>query len=365
MGKDFESWLHQRQHDEQFSNVESLKLPFNPGMQNYGIPSAIPCTDAAPMSGPLPSFGFPEQSNFKTGQMKEPHGWFYCFPRFRQGLVPNTTHYDKFMPETTFLGKVSAAANENREEENISPPDVRHAPKQFLVFDRTGNKTTFVLSSMIGTSNQQLNSWNQKSMCNYNVNGDEHGYGSSGLLSGPNLTDELDGENEVNEMHEDTEDIDALLSSDEEANYSDDGEETSTGRSPSLTTAYEKQDWLDANDDMDEVASSAGPSKRQKLCNSSYDIPSITYTRSSFNPKCSTEDDAESSCAGAHPSRHSKVCFFSGNKRERKEKIRETVGLLQTILPGGNGKDAVVVLDEAINYLKTLKLRATSLGIGL
>lgn len=367
MGKDFESWLHQRQQDVQFPNAKSLKLPFDVGVQNTGIPCAIPCTNAAPMSGTLPSFGFSGPPNFKVGQSKEPHGWFYCLPRFRQGLVPDTTLHDNFFSEIDFPGKASAAATINHVETNVSPTDTQFAPKQFLVFDRTGNKTTLVLSSMFGASNQPLNSWNQKPTCYYNVNEGELGNGSNGQFhSGPNLTDDLDDDNEISEMHEDTEDIDALLSSDDEDNYGDDGEETSTGRSPSTMTAYEKQDWFDENEDMDEVASSAGPSKRQKLSESNYEVPSLTYTASSLKPKRSLdyEDDAESSCAGGPPARPSdKYCSLSGNKRDRKEKIRETVTILQTILPGGDSKDAVVVLDEAINYLKTLKYNARSLGI--
>uniref|UniRef100_A0A803MEF8 BHLH domain-containing protein n=2 Tax=Chenopodium quinoa TaxID=63459 RepID=A0A803MEF8_CHEQI len=369
MEKDLESWLHQRQPDTQFPNAKSLKLPFDIGMQNTGIPCAMPCTNAAPVSGALPSFGYSGPHDFKVGQSKEPYGWFYCLPRFRQGLVPDMTLHDKFMPEIGFTGKASAAAIENHVETNVSPTDAQRAQKQFLVFDRTGNKTTLILSSMVGASNQPLNSWNQKSSCYYNnVNEGELGDGSNGpFYSGPNLTDDLNDDNEIGEMHEDSEDIDALLSSDDEGCYSD-GEETSTGRSPSTMTAYEKQDWYEDNEDMDEVASSAGPSKRQKLSDSSDEAPSVTYAASSLVPKGSSseyEDDAESICAGGQPTRpySNTTHSFSGNKRDRKEKIRETVSILQTIIPGGDGKDAVVVLDEAINYLKTLRYKAKSLGI--
>lgn len=368
MGMDFESWLHQRQPDMQFPNAKSLKLPFDLGMHNTGIPCAIPCTSAAPVSGVSPTFGFPGAPTFKAGQLKEPHGWFYGLPRFRQGLMQDTSLNDNFVSGIDFPGKVPALANENYGEANESPTDAQLAPKQFLVFDRTGNKTTFMLGSMMGTSNQPLNSWIQKPSCYFNVNECQLGNGSSGQLhSGPNLTDDLDDDdNEINEMREDTEDIDALLSSDDEGCDSDDGEETSTGRSPSTMTAYEKQDWFDENEDMDEVASSSGPSKRQKLSDIGCEVPSVTYTASSFKPKGRSleyEDDAESSCAGSEPMGHGNIYSLSGSKRERKEKIRETVSILQTILPSGNDKDAVVVLDEAINYLKTLRFKAKSLGI--
>lgn len=364
MGKDFESWFHQWKPEGQFPNGKSLKLPFDIGMQNVGIPCAMPCTNVAPMGGAVPSYIFTEQSNFKGRQLKEPHG-LYCLPQSRQGFMPDKNHHDRLMPENGFLGKVP---NENNREVNASPTDCQRAPKQFLVFDRTGNKTTLILSSMFGTPNQPLNCWNQKKpMSHCNVSGRQLGNGSSALHSGPNLTYEFDDDNIISETHEDSEDIDALLSSDDEDSFTDDGEETSTGRSPSTMTAYEKQHWFDENEDMDEVASSAGPSKRQKLSDISYEVPSITYTSSSYKHKRTLEyeDDAESRCVGVPPTsnEYNNAYSLSGSKRERKEKIRETVNILQTILPDGNGKDAVVVLDEAINYLKTLKCTAKSLEV--
>ncbi|KAL2892891.1 hypothetical protein RDABS01_008800 [Bienertia sinuspersici] len=342
MGMDFESWLHQQQPDGQFPNAKSLKLPLDLGMQKPGIPCAIPCTDTAPCTDP----GAPD---FKVGQLKESHGW--------QGFIQDTSVHSKCLPDADFPGKVPALVNENYGDVNVSLTDAQPAPKQFLVFDRTGDKTTLMLSSMMGTSNQCLNSWHRKPSCYYNVKEGELGNGSNGqFYSEPNLTDEFNNDNEISEMHEDTEDIDALLSSDDEDNYSDDDEETSTGRSPS---------WDDENEDLDEVASSAGPSKRQKLSDNDYEVPSVTYGASSLKPKRSLEyeDDAESSCAGNEPMKCGNSCTLSGSKRERKEKIREAVSILQTILPGGDGKDAVVVLDEAINYLKTLRLKAKSLGV--
>jgi len=57
------------------------------------------------------------------------------------------------------------------------------------------------------------------------------------------------------------------------------------------------------------------------------------------------------------------VDSLSGNKRMKRERIRETVNILQGIIPGVRGKDAMVVLDETIHYLKSLKLKAMALGL--
>lgn len=368
MGKDFQSSPHRWQSVGQFPNANSSKLPFNLGMQNPDIPCAIPCTDAVPPNFALPAFGMSGLPDLKPGQMKEPHGWFYCLPRFRQGLIPDMTLHEKLLPQSDLPGMVSEAVNENFREANTSIAGGGHTQKQFLVFDQTGSKTTMVFSSGIGAPIQGLNSWSQKPTGYCNMSGNELGIGSNGCYhSGPNLTDEFDDyhvTNEESEMREDTEEINALLYSDDEDNYSEDGEETSTGHSPSTMTAYEKQDWFE-EEDTDEVASSAGPTKRQKLSNSGHEVPSVTNASSSNKPNRSWEyeDDAESSCAGGIPMRCSDTGSLSGNKRLRQDKIRETVSILQTIIPGGRGKDPVVVLDEAINYLRSLKFKAKSLGV--
>ncbi|KAK0576830.1 hypothetical protein LWI29_023981 [Acer saccharum] len=137
-------------------------------------------------------------------------------------------------------------------------------------------------------------------------------------------------------MHEDTEELNALLYSDDDSDYTDDDEVTSTGHSPSTMTAHEKLDWFEGS--TEEVASSAGPTKKRN-------------------------DDAESSCANSQYPRCGEMGSLSGNKRMRNEKIRETVNVLRSIIPGGKGKDTMVVIDEAIDYLKSLKLKAKAFGL--
>ena len=51
-----------------------------------------------------------------------------------------------------------------------------------------------------------------------------------------------------------------------------------------------------------------------------------------------------------------KMCF----KRDR---VRQTLRILESIIPGAEGKDPLLVIDEAIDYLKILKLKAKSLGV--
>ncbi|CAL5379034.1 unnamed protein product [Camellia sinensis] len=102
------------------------------------------------------------------------------------------------------------------------------------------------------------------------------------------------------EIHEDTEELNALLYSDDEygdGDYSEDGEEASTGHSPSMMTLY-------------------------ALFDGGYDVPPLMNTAaSSVKPqKCfDYEDDAQSSCADGKNSGLGESGLFSGNKRSRTE----------------------------------------------
>uniref|UniRef100_A0A7C9AQC0 BHLH domain-containing protein n=1 Tax=Opuntia streptacantha TaxID=393608 RepID=A0A7C9AQC0_OPUST len=360
MGKDIEFWLNQQPQHGQCFDAEYLKLPFDFGMQNTSIPFARPCTDPAPPNCALPALRYSELPSLMSMQRKQPHGWFYCLPHLRQGLKHNTALQAKLLHNANCFGKVP---NENCEVANTAVPAIRPTPKQFLVFDHTDNKTTMMFSSGVGPQMEGLSSWSPRLAHYWNTHEGELGVGSDRHHnSRPILTDELDDDhvtNEESEMYEDSEEIDALLYSDNEGNYSDDDEETSTGHSPSLLTAHEKEDWFD--DDTDEVASSAGPPvKRQKLSDSGCEDPCVTDAVISVNPNRSLEyeDGAESGCASRKP-----VRSLPGNTRLRDEKLRETVSILQTIIPGEKGKDAIMVLDEAINYLGTLKSEARTLGL--
>ena len=155
-------------------------------------------------------------------------------------------------------------------------------------------------------------------------------------------------------MHEDTEELNALLYSDDDSYYTDD-EVTSAVHSPSRMTACPEQF---EGGGTEKVASSIGPTKKRKLLDDGNDyLPLLTDAASSVNPSRCSEyvDDADSSCANMESS--------SSNKRLRIEKIHETVSVLRSLIPSGEGKDAIMVLDEAIDYLKSLKLKAKTLGL--
>ncbi|EYU26576.1 hypothetical protein MIMGU_mgv1a011221mg [Erythranthe guttata] len=207
----------------------------------------------------------------------------------------------------------------------LGQPKIPTAPahqKRFLVFDQSGDKTTLMYTQ-----------WSPKPHNPYNLNKEGPTY--SNFPSRPNTKDEIIEDNsernaamEGEEMHEDTEELNALLCSDYDTDISEDDEETSTGHSPSTMTDNGVPDSIEAD-------SFGGPTKRQKL----------------FHAKTSAlEDDADSS-------------YGNGCKRSRKEKINETVRVLRNVIPGVDGKEAMVVIDEAIHYLRYLKVKAKSFGL--
>ncbi|CAI9266425.1 unnamed protein product [Lactuca saligna] len=208
--------------------------------------------------------------------------------------------------------------------------------KKFLVFDQSNDRTTLIYSSI---------------PIPYH-------------LPEPQFTFEMKNEDSVMEkhkdtrssdsFHEDTEELKALLYSDDDGiDDSEDEDEQSTGHSPVM--GFGSHEWLE------EVASSIDCRKRRKLDSGEYDAVSLEDTASS-GVNCSGE--AELSSCGNNGG-NGAADAESGGKRLRKEKVRETISVLQNLIPGGgrNGKDAMVILDEAINYLRILKVKAKALGL--
>ncbi|KAL3624816.1 hypothetical protein CASFOL_031484 [Castilleja foliolosa] len=52
-----------------------------------------------------------------------------------------------------------------------------------------------------------------------------------------------------------------------------------------------------------------------------------------------------------------------GNKKKNRKKVRKMVKALRGIVPGANQLSSVAVLDEAVRYLKSLKVEVQKLGI--
>ncbi|KAL3617300.1 hypothetical protein CASFOL_038845 [Castilleja foliolosa] len=196
--------------------------------------------------------------------------------------------------------------------------------KKFLIFDRSGNHTRLFFSPSFSPQNQVIASSAQKVVPQIEEQ----------FLSNPLIEEKWD-ENDLNdgedEMLEDSEEIDALLYSstddDDEYDDEDNDEVTSTMHVP--------------------FGTEEGSPKRQRLLDGGYNKSSLL----SF--ECPTDQ------AGS--------CNYNGinsTERGKKVKIRETLKMLESIIPGSkSNKDPVSIIEKAIAYLESMRIKAEALGL--
>lgn len=360
MGKDFGSWIRQGCFDRQSLNLSSFGANLDVGKQNdYAFMN--PGMDMMSNNYTMPDNAPPMIPHSQLGQSNESNGWYNGSPHFGQAFMP--------APNFTSEGKLPTGLEKGFRGE-IAPDRIQGFPKkQFIVIDQTVNQTTFVYSPGFGSPIECLASWHSKLHGSDYLNVKEPSFRRDwNNLNGPTLTDKVDkkqGTEVQSEMHEDTEEINALLYSDSDGYSTEDDEVTSTGHSPSIMTTHDDQDFFfEGNEGVgscnEEVgSSSASRAKKRKLSdNCAYDELQLMDSASSLNMNRSFHNgyDAESRCS-------SDSSQGSDNKKLRKERIRDVLNVLQTIIPGGKERDPIGLLDEAICCLKSLKLKARALGL--
>ena len=321
---------------------ESLPACINPGI----------CVSSAHVA--LPGVVVPGIPDLKTGQTNEAHGLLQSLPLHLQSLLPTSNPYHKEKQSVLCYGLDGKA---------VPNANSGSSPTRFLIFDQCGNQTRLIYNS--GFPPVQNPTTATTPICCYNVVEKEQVDGRGRIDPSKYFLHEESGENKMtrdeSEFHEDTEEINALLYSDDNYDDEDDSEDdevASTGHSPS----YEKHEYDEFITEED--AGLEGLNKRQKLLNGGYKQSSPVDTASSVNLDRSLEydSDAESGYAiGQNQGEEAgsilgKMCF----KRDR---VRQTLRILESIVPGAEGKDPLLVIDEAIDYLKILKLKAKSLGV--
>lgn len=136
-------------------------------------------------------------------------------------------------------------------------------------------------------------------------------------------------------MRENTEDLDALLSSDEE----DDEEVRSTGHSPDKSS--EKEESCNGDED-DEVQLYS--SKRRRV---------DEQQREGSSKEVSSGEEVNDKRRSQH--------HYQAGQSNRRQKIKTTVKALRKMIPGGAFLDAGLVLDETILYVKALCNRVNQL----
>ncbi|TYJ13304.1 hypothetical protein E1A91_A10G042700v1 [Gossypium mustelinum] len=179
-------------------------------------------------------------------------------------------------------------------------------PKNFVIFNQTDNRNQVLFNPAI-TNKFHGNGLNV--FANYN----------DGKYERKDVYDV--GEETSSFLKEDSDDIDALLSSEQEEQVEYDEEEVSTAR----TFGNYEFDTADSR--------SAHGSKPKKNKSSSYTL------KSSGNSSCCDPEI-------------------------KRLKMKKMVKVLRGIVPGADEMDTVAVLDGAVRYLKSLKVEVQKLGVG-
>lgn len=303
---------------------------------------------------------YPGLQRWNSEQINEAHG-------LPQGLPPHMQTSPP-APNPYFSGNQSVYPH-RFEGMNIPNTNSVSYQKGFLIFDQSENHTRLLYNTVFPPVH---NPSFATAKLNYDYD-DWHKVGHTERM------DQLDparcvfhkvpGENHItdeeSEMHEDTEEINALLYSDDDKDgddYSEDDEVRSTGNSPlGIKEVCGKQEVEELRK---EVTSYDGPNKRQKLLNGWYNKSSPMDTASSEKLDGYHEDDndVESGYADNHAPGGG-LGQILGKMQSKKGKIREVLRVLEDIIPGTKGKDPLIVIDESIDYLKSMKLKAENLGV--
>ncbi|KAA8545646.1 hypothetical protein F0562_020903 [Nyssa sinensis] len=272
-----------------------------------------------------PGFAVSEFPGLKTGQTKGAHGLFHFSPPPLESLLSIPYPYLKEKQPASSYG-LGVKATPNAEYGSVQ--------RRFLIFDQSGNQTRLIFAPVCSPAHHPIIA-PKTSICDYDLHDKKQAGNLEETFPIKPIIEEKSDENhmlEESEMHEDTEEINALLYSEEDSDGDGDGDGWWMMKQRLLDGGYKKSPFVD-------IASSV----------------KLDRTR-----KC--DDDAESSCAKGRTQEKDGGSIL-GNKHLRKDKIRETLRILESIIPGVKSKDPLSVIDEAIDYLKSLKLKAKALGV--
>ncbi|CAI9760116.1 unnamed protein product [Fraxinus pennsylvanica] len=169
-------------------------------------------------------------------------------------------------------------------------------PRNFIVFDQTNNRSQILFHPEIDSKFPHF---------------DFGGVGVSNYLDNIGWKDKKEDE-EITSFKEDSDDIDALLSTEYEETEEYEDDEVSTAR-------------MDAN----------------------------------------YESDSSDSCSNYESlSRKRRSPPSEKSSNDKNQKMRKMVNALRSIVPGANQMSTVAVLDEAVRYLKSLRVEVQEMGVG-
>ncbi|KAK3006302.1 hypothetical protein RJ639_016856 [Escallonia herrerae] len=350
-----DSWLFQQHSSWDSPNLNHMNSVLLSGEQNI-LPSS-----ANPFSANVAKPGFTSSvfPGVKIGNGMADQGLSQCLPPLMESsLTP---------PNAYFKG--SQFAFPHRLGIDTTPSDVNGRQKRFMIFDQSGNQTRMFFSPF-GCSSQIPIVEPTKTVCHLH-DGKQSALVERVSPTKPIIQDTLDVRHttvEKSYMHEDTDEINALLYSDDDEDDDDefegeDDEVTSTGHSP-FTLKRSSAEYEQVGEISEEVVSSNGSTKRQKLLGSGCIKSLVVDAASSVKLRRSLKytNDAESSSA-SDKVQSKDLGSNLGNKRIMKDKINETLRALESIIPVPKSKEPLLIIDDVISYLKSMKVEAKALGI--
>uniref|UniRef100_A0A5B7AGT0 Transcription factor bHLH143-like n=1 Tax=Davidia involucrata TaxID=16924 RepID=A0A5B7AGT0_DAVIN len=358
MVKANDSWPCEQHSAWNSPNLNYMSTLLQSGRQN-GLPSCMnPSTFSSNVASP--GFAVSDLPGLKTGQTNGAHGLFHFMPPPLESLLSTPYPYLKEKQSASSYG-LGVKATPNAVYGSVQ--------KRFLIFDQSGNQKRLIFAPVCSPVQNPIVA-PKTPICACDLHDEKQAANIEEILPIKPVIQEKSDENhmlEGSEMHEDTEEINALLYSDEYG-YGDgdsdsvDDEVTSTGHSPfPIKRSHEKDERVEEM--TEEIDGSYGVTKRRRLLDGGYKKSPLMDIASSvkLDRTCKFDDDAESSCAKGR-TQEKDVGSILGNKQSRKDKIWETLRILESIIPGVKSKDPLLVIDEAINYLGSLKLKAKALG---
>lgn len=340
MVKEDDLWPFKQNAAWHLPNLNCMNKLLPPYGQQNSLPFHMNPRPFSPNAA-FPGFSVSAWPGLKTGQANANPGLSQCMPSLQESTLPHE------------LGIKTA------------PNDATGSiQKRFLIFDQSGSQTRMFFSPFVLSPCTPFVAPVELARSSHLCD-KKQATEVEKISPAEGIIQDTSGENHIigegSEMHEDTQEIDALLySDDDDDDYDDEDDEvTSTDHSP-FTIKFEKEGEI-----TEQVACSGDTIKRQRLVDGRYKKSSLEDATSllKLDSSCKYDSDAESSCANGRIGSKKNVGSVLGIKRSRKDKINETLRILESIMPGSKSKDPLLVIDEAIDYLKSLKLKVKALGL--
>ncbi|XP_010499513.2 PREDICTED: transcription factor bHLH144-like [Camelina sativa] len=249
------------------------------------------------------------------------------YPHFSDEVGDRNMHHNPYASGSSFDALFPPCAKLPYHGVELQPSEV--CPKNFVIFDQTYDHSQVMYHPELThklMNNPSLNALASTFQNEYGASTYQNEYAGGSYYG--------NYDQEVSSSHqEDPNEIDALLSADEDYEE-DDNEGHEEGDSEEVSTA--RNSYRDY-----------GNSSAESCCSS--------YGYNNNNNSNSNNNSRKQSLSGS---------ASSNNDGKGRRKMKKMMGVLRRIVPGGEQMNTASVLDEAVQYLKSLKFEAQKLGVG-